>query len=51
LVAIGGPFKHAALVLAGTIEQVDGTLRQWPAAALSLVVLAILFVATLAAAG
>jgi formate hydrogenlyase subunit 3/multisubunit Na+/H+ antiporter MnhD subunit len=51
LVAIGGPFKHAALVLAGTIERVDGTLRQWPAAALSLVVLAILFVATLAAAG
>jgi NADH:ubiquinone oxidoreductase subunit 5 (subunit L)/multisubunit Na+/H+ antiporter MnhA subunit len=50
LVTIVGPLRRAALVLAGTIERVDGTLRQWPAAALSLVVLAILFVAALAAA-
>jgi hypothetical protein len=32
------------------MERVDGTLRQWPAVAFSLVVLPILFVAALAAA-
>ncbi len=49
LVAIVGPLRRAALVLAGIIEGIDATLRQWPAGALSLVVLAILFVAALAA--
>jgi formate hydrogenlyase subunit 3/multisubunit Na+/H+ antiporter MnhD subunit len=51
LVSIVGPLRRAALVLAGTIEGVDGALRQWPAAAFSLLLLAILFAAALAAGG
>jgi multicomponent Na+:H+ antiporter subunit D len=47
LVAIVGPARHAALGLGGTIEAIDGVLRQWPAAALAVLVLAILFGAAL----
>ena len=43
LVAIVGPLRRAALALGGMIVRVDGTLRQWPAAAFSLMILAILF--------
>ncbi|HEY2528356.1 MAG TPA: proton-conducting transporter membrane subunit [Xanthobacteraceae bacterium] len=49
LVAIVDPLRRIALVLAGTIEEADSTLRQWPAAAFSLLVLAILFGVALAA--
>src|SRR5262249_35938845 len=38
-----GPLRRAALVLGGMIERIDGTLRQWPAAGLALLALAILF--------
>ena len=43
LVAIVGPLRHIALALGRMIVRVDGMLRQWPAAALSLMILAILF--------
>jgi hypothetical protein len=47
LVAVIGPARRTALALSGTVERVDGVLRQWPAAGLSLLVLAILFGAAL----
>jgi hypothetical protein len=47
LIAIVGPARHAALALGRTIEGIDSTLRQWPAAALAVLVLAILFGAAL----
>ncbi|HKA72218.1 MAG TPA: proton-conducting transporter membrane subunit [Xanthobacteraceae bacterium] len=43
LVATAGPLRRAADVVGRIIERADGTLRQWPAAGLSLLVLAILF--------
>jgi len=43
LVAIVGPLRRTALAMGGMIVRVDGTLRQWPAAAFSLMILAILF--------
>jgi len=50
LVAIVGPARRTVLALGGMLEQVDGMLRQWPAAGLSLLVLAILFGAVMLAA-
>jgi len=38
-----GPARRAADGVGRIIERADGTLRQWPAAGLSLLVLAILF--------
>jgi multicomponent Na+:H+ antiporter subunit D len=43
LVATIGPARRTALAFGRTIEWVDGMLRQWPAAGVSLLVLAILF--------
>jgi multicomponent Na+:H+ antiporter subunit D len=45
-----GPARRIALTLGKRIERVDGVLRRWPAATLALLVLAILFGATLLAA-
>jgi multicomponent Na+:H+ antiporter subunit D len=50
LVATVGPARRTALTLGKMIEWVDGMLRRWPAATLALLVLAILFGATLLAA-
>jgi hypothetical protein len=41
-VAIVGPARRAALAFGRTMERVDGTLRKWPAAGLSLLAVAIL---------
>ena len=49
LVAAIGPARRTALALSGTVERVDGVFRQWPAAGLSLLALAILFGAALLA--
>jgi len=38
-----GPARRMALVLSNGVEQIDGTLRQWPAAGLSLLMLVLLF--------
>jgi NADH:ubiquinone oxidoreductase subunit 5 (subunit L)/multisubunit Na+/H+ antiporter MnhA subunit len=43
LVAVIGPARRTALALGGRVERVDDILRQWPAAGLALLVLAILF--------
>ena len=45
-----GPARRAGLTLGRLIEQVDGGLRQWPAASLSLLVVAILLGSALMAA-
>ena len=37
------PVRRATLALAGFTERTDGMLRQWPAASLSLLALALLF--------
>jgi formate hydrogenlyase subunit 3/multisubunit Na+/H+ antiporter MnhD subunit len=50
LVPIVGPVRRTGLGLAGMIERVDGLLRQWPIAGLSLLVLSILFGAAMMAA-
>jgi multicomponent Na+:H+ antiporter subunit D len=50
LVSMVVPARTTALALGGRIERIDGMLRQWPAAGLSLLVLAILFGAALLAA-
>jgi hypothetical protein len=50
LVTTVGPARRTALTLGKMIERVDGMLRRWPAATLALLVLAILFGATLLAA-
>src|SRR5262249_44963671 len=42
-----GPARRAAVLLGGMIERIDGALRQWPAAVLSLLALTILFGAAL----
>jgi formate hydrogenlyase subunit 3/multisubunit Na+/H+ antiporter MnhD subunit len=44
------PARRAVLALVGTIECMDGMLREWPAAGLSLLLLAILFGAAMLAA-
>ena len=41
--AILGPARQATLAVGGLFERADGGLRQWPAAGLSLLALAILF--------
>jgi len=43
LVTMIGPVRRATLALAGFVERTDGMLRQWPAASLSLLALALLF--------
>ena len=50
VVAAVGPARRAALALGGMLERIDGMLRQWPAAGLSLLLLAILFGAAMLAA-
>ena len=42
LVAIVGPARRRALTLGSMLERVDGMARQWTAAGISLLVLAIL---------
>ncbi|HEY2750820.1 complex I subunit 5 family protein [Phenylobacterium sp.] len=48
--ALVGPVRQAALALGGLVERIDGGLRQWPAAGLSLLTLALLFGAAMLAA-
>jgi multicomponent Na+:H+ antiporter subunit D len=48
--AIIGPARRATLALGGLIERLDGVLRQWTAAGLSMLVLVILFAAAMLAA-
>ena len=43
VVAMVAPARRAGLAFGVTLERVDGTLRQWPAASLSLLIVAILF--------
>jgi hypothetical protein len=43
LVVIIGPLRRVTLALGRIIVWVDGTLREWPAAAISLMILTILF--------
>src|SRR5262249_53275235 len=43
LVAIVGRTRRLGLAVGGLVERIDGVLRQWPAAAMSLVVLGLLF--------
>jgi formate hydrogenlyase subunit 3/multisubunit Na+/H+ antiporter MnhD subunit len=47
--AILGPARQATLAVGGLFERADGGLRQWPAAGLSLLALAILFGALMVA--
>ena len=47
--AIVRPIRRAALAFGRTMERVDGTLRQWPAAGLSLLAVAILLGAAMLA--
>ena len=49
LVAMVGPARRAALVMGTMLERIDGMLRQWPVAGISLLVLAILFGAAMLA--
>jgi formate hydrogenlyase subunit 3/multisubunit Na+/H+ antiporter MnhD subunit len=51
VVAIVGPVRRAALALGRILERVDRMLCQWPAAGLTLLLLAILFGAAMLAAG
>jgi len=44
-----GAARRAALVLSSGIERSDGVLRQWPAAGLCMLVLAIAFAAAMLA--
>jgi len=50
LVAVIRPVRRGVLVLSGTIERLDGALRQWPVAAISLLVIAMLLGAAMQAA-
>jgi multicomponent Na+:H+ antiporter subunit D len=43
VVAMVGPARRMALALGGVIERIDGTFRQWPAAGVSLLAVAIMF--------
>ncbi len=43
VVAMVSPARRMALAFGRAIEQVDGTLRQWPAAGVSLLAVAIMF--------
>ena len=49
-VAVISSVRRGALVLSGTIERLDGALRQWPVAGISLLVIAILLGAAMQAA-
>ena len=49
VVAVVGPARRMTLALAGWIERVDGTLRQWPIAGLALLAVAILLGAAMMA--
>jgi multicomponent Na+:H+ antiporter subunit D len=49
VVAVVGPARRTALPLARVLERLDGTLRQWPAAGFSLLVVAIMFGAAMLA--
>jgi multicomponent Na+:H+ antiporter subunit A len=49
IVAVVGPARRMALALAGWIERVDGTLRQWPIAGIALLAVAILLGAAMMA--
>jgi multicomponent Na+:H+ antiporter subunit D len=42
IIALAGPARHAALALGGMLERIDRIARQWTAAGLSLLILAIL---------
>ena len=42
IIALAGPVRHAALALGGMLEGIDHMARQWTAAGLSLLILAIL---------
>ena len=42
IIALAGPVRHGALALGGMLERIDHMARQWTAAGLSLLVLAIL---------
>lgn len=50
LVATVGPARRSVLALSEMVERVDGVLRQWPAASLSLLALAILLGAAMMSA-
>jgi hypothetical protein len=43
LITVVGPARRATLALGGVVERTDELLRQWPAAGLSLLALALLF--------
>jgi NADH:ubiquinone oxidoreductase subunit 5 (subunit L)/multisubunit Na+/H+ antiporter MnhA subunit len=43
LASVVGPARRATLAVGGVVERTDGLLRQWPAAGLSLLALALLF--------
>ena len=43
LVATIGPVRRAVLALGGMVERIDGVLRRWPAAGISLLMLGLLF--------
>jgi formate hydrogenlyase subunit 3/multisubunit Na+/H+ antiporter MnhD subunit len=49
IVAAAGPARRTALVLGRMLERVDGTLRQWPAAGISLLVVAVMLGAAMLA--
>ena len=49
ILATIGAARRAALILSGGIERSDGVLRQWPAAGLCMLVLAIAFAAAMLA--
>jgi hypothetical protein len=49
VVAVVDPVRHTALVLGRMLERVDGTLRQWPAAGVSFLVLSIMLGAAMLA--
>jgi multicomponent Na+:H+ antiporter subunit D len=51
VVAITGPLRRATVAAGRVLERVDGELRQWPVAGLSLLVLVILFGAAMLGAG
>ena len=50
VVAAIGPARRTALALGGMVERIDGALRQWPAAGVSLLLAAIMFGAAMLAA-
>jgi multicomponent Na+:H+ antiporter subunit D len=49
LIAIGSPVRRAVVAIGTGFERTDGVLRRWPVAGLSLLTLALLFGAAMAA--